>query len=191
MGEPEVGRGHERKAARLSRFSLFSHFPLHPPPVRTFLLDSTRFMTWQLCRPLPRLTGLARYRMKFCAAIIYNRTLKPSNENVQIKFFILTLVTRKPRFTYKQINCIKKKVCPTPACDPKCDFGGSLTDDEVIDSSIDDVIVYETLFHPLMGELNERSVVTVKEVTRKKVAVDSSAIGYELWQRLDITWYNL
>ena len=37
------------------------------------------------------------------------------------------------------------KFCPTPAPD----FGGSLTDDEAIDSSIDDVSVEETWFHPL------------------------------------------
>ena len=49
----------------------------------------------------------------------------------------------------------------------KCDFGGSLTDGEVIDSSIDDVFVDETWFHPLEGEVTERSVVSVKEVTNK------------------------
>ena len=50
----------------------------------------------------------------------------------------------------------------------KWDFRGSLTDDEVIDSSIDDVIVEETEFHPLVAEVNERSVVSMNEVTKKK-----------------------
>ena len=51
----------------------------------------------------------------------------------------------------------------------KWNFGGSLTDDEVIDSLIDDVIMEETRFHPLVGEvMNERSVSSVKEVTEKK-----------------------
>ena len=48
----------------------------------------------------------------------------------------------------------------------KCDFGGSLTDDEVIDSSIDDVIVEETRFHPLVGEVKKRSMINAKEVTK-------------------------
>ena len=50
----------------------------------------------------------------------------------------------------------------------KCDFGGTLTDDEVIDSSTVDIIVKKTRFHSLVGEANERSVVGVKEVTKKK-----------------------
>ena len=34
-------------------------------------------------------------------------------------------------------------------------FFDSVTDDEVIDSSIDDVVVEETRFYPLVGEVNE------------------------------------
>ena len=50
----------------------------------------------------------------------------------------------------------------------KCNFGGSLTYDEVIDFSIGDVIVDETRFHPaLVEEENERSVVSVKKHTKE------------------------
>ena len=49
----------------------------------------------------------------------------------------------------------------------KCDFGGSLTDDEVKDSSIDDVIVEEMRFYPLVGEVDEKSSISVIKVTKK------------------------
>ena len=68
----------------------------------------------------------------------------------------------------------------------KYDFIGSSTDEKVIDSSIDDVSGKETRLHPLVEEVNESSVVCLKEVTEKKVAVNSSGIGHELWQRTDI-----
>ena len=51
---------------------------------------------------------------------------------------------------------------------PKSDFGSSLTDDKFIDSLVDDVIVKETGCHPLVGEANERCVVSVKEVSNKE-----------------------
>ena len=47
----------------------------------------------------------------------------------------------------------------------KCNFGGSLKDEEVIDSSIDDMIVEEIQFNPLLGKVNESSTDSVKEVT--------------------------
>ena len=50
----------------------------------------------------------------------------------------------------------------------KCDFGGSLTHDEVIDASIDDVTVEETRYHPLLVKANKRSMLSVKEVIKKK-----------------------
>ena len=43
-----------------------------------------------------------------------------------------------------------------------------MTDDEVIDSSIDNVIVEENRLHALVGEMNERSVVRAKEVTKRR-----------------------
>ena len=61
-----------------------------------------------------------------------------------------------------------------------------MRDEDVIDFSIDEVFVEETRFHPLVKEVDERSVVSVMEVA-KKVAFDSSAIGHELWQATDIT----
>ena len=62
----------------------------------------------------------------------------------------------------------------------------------LIDSSINDVIVEETRFYQLVGKLNERSGVSVKEVTKKSGVrhyrtFDSSTIGHEPWQRTDIT----
>ena len=55
-----------------------------------------------------------------------------------------------------------------------------MTEDEVIDSSIDDMVVEETRFHSLVGEVNERSMASGEEDS-KKVTVNSSAIGHELW----------
>ena len=55
-----------------------------------------------------------------------------------------------------------------------------LRDDEVINSSIDEVIIAEIRFYLLVGEVNERNVVSVMEIT-KKVVVNSSAIGYKLY----------
>ena len=59
-------------------------------------------------------------------------------------------------------------VCSIAQCPRrKCDFGSSLRDDEVIEFSIDGVIVEETQSYPLVGEVNERSVVSGMEVTKK------------------------
>ena len=52
-----------------------------------------------------------------------------------------------------------------------------MTDDEVIDSSINDVIVEETRFHPLVEKVNERSVVSVKEVTKKNWSLIVALLG--------------
>ena len=101
---------------------------------------------------------------------------------------IFTLAVRQPPVLASYIEIyyfIKFFVVRNPR--RKCDFGGSLTHIEVKDSSIDDVIVKKTRFRPLVGKVNKRNVVNVKEVTKKEVAVDSSAVEHELWQRTDIT----
>ena len=66
----------------------------------------------------------------------------------------------------------------------KCDFGSSLRDDEIIDFSIDDAIVAGNRFHSLVGKVNERSVVIVMKVTKKKwrSIVASSDISYNTMQ---------
>ena len=66
----------------------------------------------------------------------------------------------------KKVSCVQSTIVQHPR--RKCDFEGSLRDNEVLASTIDDVIVAETRFYPLMDNANERSVVNVMEVTEKE-----------------------